>query len=230
MQDIEPGVVGSDPTEIIESNGKILAAATSSLFGTEIWIADAPADIPLPLELLEFKGAVVNGDGLLQWKTENENNTNEFVVVKSTDYNGYKTIGSVTAANSPGIHHYNFREVAIASLGSPVIYYRLKQTDVDGGYTYSNVVTLAIDNNRIFVMLYPNSLKNKINLTINISQKDKLQWQLADNTGRTVKRGTYDLSARSTAVSIDILNLSVGIYFMRLNGSTLQQVIKVVKQ
>ncbi|HKZ66217.1 MAG TPA: T9SS type A sorting domain-containing protein [Chitinophagaceae bacterium] len=40
----------------------------------------------------------------------------------------------------------------------------------------------------------------------------------------------YDLSAGSTAVSIDIPDLSSGIYFMQLNGPILQQVIKVIKQ
>ena len=79
-------------------------------------------------------------------------------------------------------------------------------------------------------MLYPNPVNNKINLTINVPQKEKMQWQLSDNTGRTVKRGMYDLSAGSTTVTIDIPGLSPGIYFMQLNGSTLQQVIKVIKQ
>lgn len=230
MQDIEPGSVGSDPSEIIEVNGKVLASVFTSYFGREVWVADAPAEIPLPLEFLEFKGSIVNNDGQLQWKTENENNTNVFIVERSTDNNGYKAIGSVTAANAPGIHHYSFTDVDIVSLGTPVIHYRLKQTDIDGRYTYSNIVTLAIDNKKSFVMLYPNPVKNKINLTINVPQKEKMQWQLVDNAGRTIKQGMYDLSAGSTAVTIDIPNLSSGIYFMRLNGSTLQQVIKVIKQ
>jgi hypothetical protein len=40
----------------------------------------------------------------------------------------------------------------------------------------------------------------------------------------------YNLSADSTAVSIDIANLSSGIYLVQLNGTTLQKVFKVVKQ
>ncbi|MGZ8549033.1 MAG: ELWxxDGT repeat protein [Chitinophagaceae bacterium] len=230
MQDIEPGNVGSDPSEIIEVNGRVLASVFTSYFGREVWVTDAPAEIPLPLEFLEFKGSIVNGDGQLQWKTENEDNTNEFIVERSTDGRYYNAVGSVTAANSTGIHHYDFTDVSIVSLGAPVIYYRLKQTDIDGRYTYSNIVTLAIDNSKSFVILYPNPVKNKINLAINVPRKEKLQWQLTDNTGRTVKRGIYDLSPGSTAVTIDIPNLSSGIYFMQLNGSTLQQVIKLVKQ
>lgn len=230
VQDIEPGNVGSDPSEIIEVNGKVLASVFTSYFGREVWVSDAPAEIPLPLEFLEFKGSIVNDDGYLQWKTENENNTNEFIIERSTDGRYYNAVGAVTAANSTGIHHYDFTDINMVSLGAPVIYYRLKQTDIDGRYTYSNIVSLAVDNRKSFVMLYPNPVKDKINLTINVPQKEKLQWQLTDNAGRIVKRGVYDLSPGSTAVSIDIPHLSPGIYFMQLKGTTLHQVRKLIKQ
>ena len=68
-------------------------------------------------------------------------------------------------------------------------------------------------------MLYPNPVKNSINMTINISQSEKLQWQLMDNTGRTIKKGDYTLSAGSTAVSIDATSLSAGIYYMQLKSN-----------
>ena len=58
------------------------------------------------LELLEFKGSLVNNNGLLQWKTENETNTSVFVLERSTDANNYHPIGTILAANTSGIHHY----------------------------------------------------------------------------------------------------------------------------
>ena len=230
MHDIEPGATSADPSAIVEVNGKILASVFTTYFGREIWVADAPAAIPLPLELLEFKGHIVEGNGLLNWKTDNESNTSSFVIERSTDGRGYTSLGSVAAFNSPGMHYYEFTDVNIASLGAPVIHYRLKQTDIDGRFTYSTIVTLAINAKINFVNLYPNPVKNKINLTFNVPQKERLQWQLTDNTGRKVKSGVYDLSAGSTAVTIDVPTLHSGIYFIQLNGSALRQVIKVVKQ
>ena len=115
-------------------------------------------------------------------------------------------------------------------MGVSNLYSRLKQMDIDGRHSYSNVVVLSVDNQKSVVMLYPNPVKNSINMTINISQIEKLQWQLIDNTGRTIMKGDYTLSAGSTAVSIDAISLSAGIYYMELKGSSLQQVIKVMKQ
>ncbi len=230
MSEIEPGATGSNPTEFFEFGSKVLVAATNTMVGSEVWIADVPAGAPLPLHLLEFKGTIVDNNGVLQWKTENEENTSSFIVERSIDGRNYQSVGSVSAANTPGIHYYDFTDVNITSLGVNKIYYRLKQTDIDGRFTYSNIIVLSIDNSRPVVMLYPNPAKDNLNITITVPFNEKLQWQLTDNAGRIVKRGNYNLTSGSTALSIDISGLNSGMYVMQLDGTTLRQVIKVVKQ
>jgi ELWxxDGT repeat protein len=230
VQDIQTGSIGSDPASFIRIGNKIFTNVQTSDLGREVWVTQLTEEIGLPLDLLDFKGIIANGNGVLTWKTDNEINTKSFTVERSTDGRSYNAIGSVAATNQPGTHQYNYTDQNIKSLGAPVIYFRLKQIDIDGHYTYSNIVRLALDNLQTFVMLYPNPVKNNINLTINADQKEKLQWQLMDNTGRLIKKGRYEISEGSTAVSINMDNLSSGIYFMKLNGSIFQQTIKVVKQ
>jgi len=239
VQDIEPGGGSSMEAQfyelkgnIIEVNGRIFASASTTSFGNEIWVAIAPADSPLPLELLEFKGWLVNNDGLLQWKTEHETNTITFVIERSTDANNYIPVGTVAAANSAGIHLYNFTDPNITSLGSGIVYYRLRQTDIDGRYTYSDIVALPIENRKITIRLYPNPVvSGQITLTITSYQREKLQWRLVDNIGRLIRFGNYDIPQGITVISEDISKISSGIYFMQLiNGTDLQQVIQVMKQ
>ena len=230
MAEIETGPGGSGVTEIFEYGAKVLVAAATSTTGSEVWIADAPPDSPLPLQLLEFKGIVSGNDGILQWKTENEVNTSSFVVDRSIDGRNYSPIGSATAANTPGIHYYDFTDANIVSFGVRNIYYRLRLIDIDGRYTYSNIIVLSLVESRPIVLLYPNPAMDKLNLTITVSQPERLNWQLSDNSGRTVKTGVYNVSPGSTAVSIDIAGLSSGIYIMQIRGSSLQRVIKVLKQ
>lgn len=237
VQDIEPGTASSQQPSssankgsITQVNQKIFTGATTLAFGTELWVTDLTSEIGLPLDILEFKGSVVNDDGFLQWTTDNELNTSAFIVERSIDGRNYESIGSVAAANAPGVHSYSYTDANIVSLGAGNIYYRLKQTDIDGKYTYSNVVVLSVSSGKNFVLLYPNPVKDKVNMTINVSQKEKMQWQLTDNMGRRVKAGSYDLLPGSMAVSIDIANLSSGMYLIQLNSSSLQKVIKVIKQ
>ena len=237
VQDIAPGNASALQTldyqitgSIVEANGKVFAGATTEAFGTEVWVASVVSEAGLPLNLLEFKGSIVNTDGLLKWKTDNESNTASFIIERSIDGRTYKSIGSVAAANSPGIHHYDFTDANITSLGISYFYYRLKQTDLDGKYVYSNIVVLSVSSGTNFVMLYPNPATDRINMTIHVSQKEKMQWQLMDNMGRRIKTGSYDLLPGSMTTSVDIATLSAGVYLIQLNSSSLQKVIKVVKQ
>jgi len=238
VQDIEPGSGSAMEsqmyelkTNILEVNGKIFASAFTTDLGNEIWVADAPADAPLPLTLLEFRGSLVNTDGYLQWITEHEENTVTFFVERSTDANNFIVVGAVPAANAAGMHHYHFTDPAITSLGSGFIYYRLRQTDIDGKYTYSNIVAIPIDNRKITVRLFPNPATNRINLVITSYQQQKLQWRLLDNTGRTIRFGHYDIAPGMTAISEDISSSATGVYFMQvISGTDLLQVIRLVKQ
>ena len=121
-QDIEPGSGSSMESQIfelkgaiVEANGKIFVGASTTAFGNEIWVANAPAEAPLPLELLEFKGTLVNNNAYLQWKTENETNTSVFIVERSLDGNNYYQVGTILAANTAGINNYSFTDPDITS-------------------------------------------------------------------------------------------------------------------
>lgn len=238
-QDIEPGSESSMEsqfyelkTNIVEVNGRVFASVSTPSFGNEIWVANVPAEGPLPVELLEFKGSLVNNDGFLQWKTENEVNTSVFIIERSTDANNYSQIGTVLASNTNGIHNYTLTDPNINSLGMTVVYYRLRQVDIDGKFKYSGIVTLFIENKNITaIRLYPNPVSSHLNLTITSYQAQKLQWRFTDNVGRIIKAGTYSISQGINLISEDIGFVSSGIYYMQLfNGSDLKEVIKVMKK
>jgi trimeric autotransporter adhesin len=230
VQDIEPGPGSSNPTGFIEVAGKMYVSVETAGTGRELLVANAPANGPLPLSLLEFKGSIAGDDGLLQWKTDNELNTKSFAVERSTNGRNYSVVGNVTAANASGIHYYNYTDVNIKSLGASTVYYRLRQNDVDNKHSYSRIVALTMDKERSFAMLYPNPVRKDLNLTITLPKKDRLNWQITDNNGRVIKNGYYDLGVGSTSVIIDGSSLGAGNYFLRLNGEMLQQTIKIVKQ
>jgi ELWxxDGT repeat protein len=237
VQDIEPGNGSSMPVQffelketIIEVKGKVFAGVTTSDLGMEVWVGNIPADIGLPLELLEFEGILLNNDGLLDWKTENETNTATFIVERSLDGRSYQPVGSVLAANSIGLHSYSFTDPNIVSLETAVAYYRLKQVDTDGNYTYSEIVALAMDKKKGSINLFPNPIISEMNLRIYTPRNEKLQWQLVDNNGRLIRYGQYEIVAGVTNLSEDIGRLSAGVYFMKISGQTLQKVIKVIKK
>ena len=238
VQDIEPGSGSSMTSQIFElkgaiaeANGKIFVGASTTAFGNEIWAANAPAESPLPVTLLEFKGTLVNDDAFLQWKTEHEANTSVFIVERSIDGNNFYQVGTRLAANRDGINNYSFTDPGIMSLGVSVVYYRLKQVDLDGKFVYSGIVPLSIENKKLTVRLYPNPANSQINLNITSHQPQKLQWRLTDNAGRLIKAGYYSVSPGFNVITENIGYVSSGVYYLQLfNGIDLQHSIKVVKQ
>lgn len=238
IQDIEAGPGSSMISafyelkgSIIELNGKVFIGATTSALGYEVWAANVPADGPVPVELLEFKGSLVNNNGFLRWKTINENNTSAFIVERSIDAVNYKSISTILAANTAGIHQYKLTDPDITSCGVAIVYYRLKLIDLDGKFMYSNIVALAIENRNLTVRLLSNPVNSQINLSITSYQSQKLQWRMIDKAGRLIKARTYSVAQGINFISENIGFVSSGVYYIQLyNGIDLQEVIKVLKQ
>jgi len=101
--------------------------------------------IPSPIELYGFN-AVFNGTRTdINWQTTSETNNNYFTIERSTDGINFMVLDTVT---SKVVNGNNAKSMLYTWIDSNrvagVYYYRLKQTDFDFKYTYSNVVVVNI--------------------------------------------------------------------------------------
>jgi len=98
----------------------------------------------LPITLIDFSGTLKNNNlkntVLLEWSTTNETNNCCFDIEKSSDAILFSTIGMINTENDASeLHKYEF----IDEYPFPGYnYYRLKQLDIDGEFTYSNTITI----------------------------------------------------------------------------------------
>jgi len=91
----------------------------------------------VPVELLSFTSNIVNGKVVLNWVTATELNNRGFEIQRSVDNNIFVTVGFIEGkGNSTENQYYSFTDESI----SGKVYYRLKQIDFNGSYTYSNVI------------------------------------------------------------------------------------------
>jgi uncharacterized repeat protein (TIGR03803 family) len=183
----------------------------------------------LPVTLLEFNGQIINNSSVLNWKTDNEQNVADFEIERSTDGRTYAAVGNVTAVNLPGIHKYSYTDNTISALGVPVIYYRLKQKDIDGRFIYSGIVALSVGKNKNALFIYPNPVSDKANFTISLNKSEKLEGRIIDITGRVIHQQQWNLLTGSTSLSIDVKNLVKGIYYLELKGETINERKQFVK-
>lgn len=118
----------------------------------------------LPVKLLHFTVREQNGKTMLQWATSQEMNSNYFAVERSVDGSNFSEIRKITAAgNSNNTVNYVYVDENAAK---GTIYYRLKQVDNDGRFTYSSVINITVKGESGSISIYPNPVKDRFRLSL----------------------------------------------------------------
>lgn len=121
------------------------------------------ANATLPVAWLYVKGELqANNTALISWGTAQESNTKHYEVEHSTNGSPFIKTGIVNAAgNSSTSLHYSFTH---SNMAGGINYYRIKQVDIDGRYTYSTVITLRNSVVQTEIIIAPNPVSNQLQL------------------------------------------------------------------
>ena len=185
----------------------------------------------LPVTLTEFTGKEKDGDVELKWTTETEINNKYFDVERSLDGTHFESIGKVTGAgNTTLTQHYGLVDRTAAN---GVNFYRLKQVDYDGKFTYSQVVAVKVTRINAVLKVYPNPAISQITAEYKGFANTKVQVQLIDNYGRTIINSIQQpgISGR-ISLQLGSAVKSAGTYWLKMttDKETLQQKVVVGQQ
>lgn len=178
-------------SNIVESQTQVAAGSYDAHFNNTVvspWLAQMAtfqtSISPLPIELLTFNAQPCNNQICLNWATATETNNDYFTIEKSKNGVNFDVVSKVNGAgNSTAEINYSATDNAPYA---GVSYYRLKQTDYNGKYTYSNTISVNFTTSEEFHFnVYPNpSTSENINLAINASQGKQILVVVYDVTGR----------------------------------------------
>ena len=179
----------------------------------------------LPVSWLYFRGSNKGKDNLLEWATSNEQNSKEFVLERSLTGVNFKDIAKILSqGNSNTSQNYNYKDVGIDKLNSAVMYYRIKQIDINGNFKYSNIVRLNYNiKEKLNSIVYPNPTQGMITVTVGENSLIGTVAVVMDVNGRILQQ--IKIAAQSQ--SIDLKNFSNGTYFIRLQN---KEVLRIIKQ
>ena len=138
---------------------------------------------PLPIELLSFNAIANNNKVDLKWETVTEINNAYFTIEKSKDGQTFEKVIDVPGAgNSTSLKEYYESDYQPYTGTS---YYRLKQTDRNGNYTYFPLSIVKYNAN-MDMEFYPNPISAKEDLNIKVSgyQNKEVLVVLRDISGR----------------------------------------------
>ncbi len=179
----------------------------------------------LPIKLLSF-GAERKGNNVaINWITANEINNDYFEVQKSMNGRSFSAIG-VVAANRPSatMQTYSFTDEKTVAGNS---FYRLKQVDRDGKFTYSHIAQLTLSG--LAWTMWPNPATNQTSILIR-SEMNNVTLSLVDTYGKTIYTRTISKATEGEVIEIPLGNVAKGIYMMHLQNGTEVKTEKLIVQ
>ena len=190
----------------------------------------AQSATPLPIELINFMGEMVGEDNLLTWTTVSEHNNDYFTLERSRNGIDFEEIAIIDGAGN-STTHLNYQEFDYNPYQG-INYYRLKQTDFDGQYSYSQTIALnrSLDQT-ILSELFPNPANSSVNFDLTTIRKGTVSVVIYDNAGRLVAQYDYEAHVGSNSYNINISDLAKGVYTLimkseLLENSEIKQLIK----
>lgn len=213
------GLSGSDPYTLDRSN--ITSFSPFAIGNNNV----------LPVELLVFKGRSLEAAVQLDWITTSEINNEGFFVERSEDSKTWKSLGFVKGnGNSTTQHEYDFLDEApIQGIG----YYRLKQVDFEGSFTYSNIIAVEFGDDKATLSdAFPNPTNDYTQLDLTLSRAEQVIVDIYDAIGRHLQQDVQTFPAGTSNIILATEHLAAGTYYVRvlLDQKIFQRAVVVERQ
>jgi hypothetical protein len=194
---IDPGdFMASSPDQTVQDQNALLANQPD-IFSFMV----AYGFTPLPVELTSFSATSHDGGAFIDWSTASETNNDFFTIERSSDAVKWVGVAVVDGAGTSSlVHNYSYVD---NNVPGGVTYYRIKQTDFDGNFSYSPVqsVKVTIPTTIIEFTTFPNPVSTLLYVESNFPVA-KLTIYGADK--RVV--GVYE------TLPVDVSTLPPGVY------------------
>jgi len=204
------------------------ATNTISLSGTDNWgdVYAMDNDLNrLPVELVSFEVLVDQQRVVLRWMTASEDNNDRFVIERSTNGKDWLQLGEVIGVGTTaGTTQYEFVD-AFPEAGKD--YYRLKQVDFSGEFTYSSIELVEFKPvanriERLRLVKNPVSVGEPLRFVTNLDSSFG-EYQLMKINGVQIAKGPLNELLKGTV----LLNHS-GLYVLNVVVGGKRQAIKIL--
>ncbi|MEM6343217.1 MAG: T9SS type A sorting domain-containing protein [Bacteroidota bacterium] len=187
-------------------------------------ITAGPAS-PLPISLADFQAHRLDENIQLNWSTFSEQNNLGFEIEQSIDGESFEQIGFVAGAGNSSVEQtYTFslqhREAA---------YYRFKQIDLDGNFSFSPVRFISAWTPEQEPLLYPNPIVDRVSIG-NVADDVRLGVKVIDLQGRQLMVLQGNKREVEQQLSQDFAQLAKGMYLIHLRTSKQSFKLKVIKE
>jgi hypothetical protein len=184
----------------------------------------------LPLRIVSFGGLLQNDIAKLNWKIENEQEVQHYLVERSTDAVTFETIQQVKALNS-NVSSYTYND-NLKNYRYDVVYYRIRQVNKNGEIFYSNVISFKKDAiETVKVKVYPNPVGARLMMTVSSPVKQSSKAFIFDAAGKLVIEKSIELEKGENSFRFEeVGRLVKGWYLIKVNIGDYTFVQKLIKE
>jgi hypothetical protein len=172
----------------------------------DLWLtATMTINSALPVRWISFDGKLDDDNhAKLNWKVD-QTSVADYQIERSSNAKDFRIVGNVVSAAGDGISQYSFTDAVVAT---GTVYYRIRQTDLDGSYSYSRIISLTGPEG-VQLMAYPNPTGGKV--TVQVSPEYMGTWiKLINSSGILVKQ--VELKGQTLEIPLD--NYPAGTYIL----------------
>jgi hypothetical protein len=143
----------------------------------------------LPVKFVGFTLTKKNADMFIQWSTAEELNADMYELERSYDGSNWNTIAYIAAiGNSSDLNNYSYSDKNITS---KVVYYRVKQVDKNGSFTYTSIKSMK-NETAIVSDIKIASVQNKVLLQFPIEIKGSVVVRFVNLNGQVIDQQTIN--------------------------------------
>ncbi len=186
-----------------------------------VWNGTCPGLSALPVDFIFFTGKINNNMLNLNWQVSNEINVKKYDVERSFNGTNFTAIASIAAER---LNNYSYNVNADEIKGRRV-YYRIKNIDNNGKFTYSEIFTIHLPLNTKFTV-YPNPAKDFIRININTNSTVNTQLTITDLAGRIIL--AKNITIQNGGFTTSTNGIANGTYFVQLKINNEVLLSKVV--
>ncbi|MEJ8757649.1 T9SS type A sorting domain-containing protein [Pontibacter sp. H259] len=219
-------------TALSEPNpGRIGQTITATGVNSINFLTFSTSVMPLPVELVYFKATKVNNNAVLEWRTASEENNKGFEVQVSADGYTYQAIGFVKSTVGTSVIAQTYAYTDTRNGKNGVVYYRLRQVDVDGTFKYYGPKTINFGTvTKTSIKAFPNPFTSGVKLAIDAETDGKATVTLYATSGKVLLHLQEQLAKGSSELQLNLdKNLPTGLYLLTIEQSGKKETLKLIK-
>jgi len=180
-------------------------------------------------QLSTLQAVYYNGKVQLNWQAYAQANARSFTIEYSEDGQSFTVAGEMAAAGT------NYETTPYSYIYSQAVtgtvFYRIRETTLDGNYYYSNMVAVRTGNTlQVSSLVFPNPFKDILQISMQLEKAGMIQVALYNESGQLVKKiQKTGMLGRNTIVMSNLSALLPGVYLVQIKAGNHTSFEKLIK-